>query len=47
AYRQNINTGYSNGDNIEVLEGLTPSDTVVTIGQSSLQDSALVEIVSL
>jgi membrane fusion protein (multidrug efflux system) len=47
AYRQNINTGYSNGDNIEVLEGLAPSDTVVTIGQSSLQDSALVEIVSL
>ena len=47
AYRQSINTGYSNGDNIEVLEGLAPSDTVVTIGQSSLQDSALVEIVSL
>jgi RND family efflux transporter MFP subunit len=47
AYRQNINTGYSNGDNIEVLEGLAPSDTVVTIGQNSLQDSALVEIVSL
>lgn len=47
AYRKNINTGYSNGDNIEVLEGLAPSDTVVTIGQSSLQDSTLVEIVSL
>jgi RND family efflux transporter MFP subunit len=47
AHRKNINTGYSNGNNIEVLEGLAPSDTVVTIGQSSLQDSAKVEIVSL
>lgn len=46
AYRRNVNTGYVNGDSIEVLEGLTPSDTVVTIGQSSLQDSSLVEIVS-
>jgi membrane fusion protein (multidrug efflux system) len=47
AYRRNINTGYSNGENIEVLDGLAPSDTVVTIGQSSLQDSAFVDIVSL
>lgn len=46
AFRKIINTGYSNGDNIEVLEGLNPADTVVTIGQNSLQDSALVEIIS-
>lgn len=46
AYRRNVKTGYVNGNNIEILEGLIPSDTVVTIGQSSLQDSALVEIVS-
>lgn len=46
AYRRTINTGYVNGDNIEVLKGLSPADTVVTIGQSSLQDSALVEVVS-
>jgi len=46
AYRKTINTGYVNGDSIEVLDGLSPEDTVVTIGQSSLQDSALVEIVS-
>lgn len=45
-YRRIIRPGYTNGDNIEVLEGLSPSDTVVTIGQSSLQDSALVEIIS-
>lgn len=47
AYRKNIRTGYTNGNNIEIVDGLAPSDTVVTIGQSSLQDSAMVEIVSL
>jgi membrane fusion protein (multidrug efflux system) len=46
AYRRNLSTGYVNGNSIEVLDGLSPSDTVVTVGQSSLQDSALVEIVS-
>lgn len=46
AYRKTISTGYINGDNIEILQGLNPADTVVTIGQSSLQDSALIEVVS-
>lgn len=46
AYRKNIETGYVNGTNIEVTDGLAVGDQVVTIGQSSLQDSALVEIVS-
>lgn len=46
AYRKTINTGYENGNNIEVLDGLAPTDTVVTIGHTSLQDSALVEIIS-
>lgn len=47
AYRRNIETGYSNGNNIEVLSGLNPADTVVTIGQNSLQDSTMVDIISL
>ncbi|MDZ7682534.1 MAG: efflux RND transporter periplasmic adaptor subunit [Fodinibius sp.] len=46
AFRRPVRTGYLNGDSIEILEGLSPADTVVTIGQSSLQDSALVEVVS-
>lgn len=46
AFRKTVNTGYTNGDNVEVLSGLSPADTVVTIGQSSLQDSVIVEIVS-
>lgn len=46
AYRKDISTGYTNGNNVEILSGINPADTVVTIGQSSLQDSSLVEIVS-
>lgn len=45
-FRRTIETGYVNGSNIEVLQGLQDGDSVVTIGQSSLQDSALVQIVS-
>ena len=45
-FRRPVQTGYVNGANIEVLEGLADGDSVVTIGHSSLQDSALVQIVS-
>lgn len=45
-FRRTVETGYVNGANIEVLEGLTDGDSVVTIGHSSLQDSALVQVVS-
>lgn len=45
-FRRAIETGYVNGNNIEVMNGLQDGDSVVTIGQSSLQDSALVQVVS-
>lgn len=45
-FRRQIQTGYINGSSIEVLEGLKESDSVVTIGQSSLQDSSLVEVIT-
>lgn len=45
AYQRPITTGYANGDNVEILQGLTSTDTVVVTGQSSLQDSTLVEAV--
>ena len=45
-FRRTIQTGYVNGSNIEVVNGLQDGDEVVTIGQSSLQDSALVQVVS-
>lgn len=45
AYKQPVKTGYVNGKNIEILEGVTTGDFVVTIGQNSLRDSTLVEII--
>ncbi|HEY1076390.1 MAG TPA: efflux RND transporter periplasmic adaptor subunit [Fontimonas sp.] len=46
AHRRPIKTGYSDAEHYEVLEGLKAGDQVVTIGQSSLKDSAKVEIVT-
>ncbi|MEO1022420.1 MAG: efflux RND transporter periplasmic adaptor subunit [Bacteroidota bacterium] len=45
AFRKEIQTGYVNGRNIEVLNGLDDGELVVTIGQTSLQDSARVNVV--
>lgn len=44
-FRRTIQTGYENGANIEVTGGLSDGDSVITVGQSSLQDSALVQVV--
>lgn len=46
AFKLPIQTGYTNGSNIEVLNGLTVGDMVVTIGQGSLQDSTKVSVVN-
>ena len=45
AYKRPVQTGYINQDHTEILSGLEMDDQVVTIGQSSLQDSTRVEIV--
>lgn len=45
AYRKLVKTGYVNGANIEVLEGLKAGEKIVTTGQGSLKDSSKVEIV--
>ncbi len=45
-FRKPISTGYENGTNIEVVDGLAEGDSVVTIGHSSLQDSAKVQEIS-
>lgn len=47
AFKKNITTGYSNGLNVEVLDGLMDGEIVVTVGQGSLQDSSKVNIVKL
>ena len=46
-YKQDIETGYINSIYIEVVSGLTPGDTVVTLGKGSLKDSARVEFVNV
>lgn len=46
AYRQIIETGYVNSTHIEILEGLSDGDTVITTGKGSLKDSTKVEMVS-
>lgn len=45
AYKKEIQTGYTNGVNIEVLEGLEDGEVVVTTGQGSLKDSSRVNVV--
>ncbi|HCD51366.1 MAG TPA: efflux transporter periplasmic adaptor subunit [Balneolaceae bacterium] len=47
AFRRIIKTGYVNGTNIEVLEGLDDGEIVVTTGQGSLSDSTRVNVVGL
>lgn len=46
AFKQSIQTGYNNGLNVEVIEGLEDGEIVVTIGQGSLQDSTKVNIIN-
>ena len=46
AFKKAIQTGYTNGTNIEVLEGLDDGEIVVTIGQGSLQDSSKVNVIN-
>lgn len=45
AFKKNIRTGYTNGTNVEVIDGLDDGEIVVTIGQASLQDSSKVNVI--
>jgi membrane fusion protein (multidrug efflux system) len=45
ALRQTVKTGYSETDQIEILEGLSEGDQVALSGQTALRDSARVEII--
>lgn len=46
AFKKNIQTGYNNGRNVEVIDGLEDNEIVVTIGQGSLQDSTKVSVIN-
>jgi hypothetical protein len=41
-----VTTGYANGDQIEILDGVAEGEQVVTTGQATLQDSARVEVIN-
>lgn len=45
AFKKVIQTGYTNGSNVEVINGLDDGEMVVTIGHGSLQDSSKVNVI--
>ncbi len=46
ALRRMVKIGYINTTHLEITDGLQVGDTIVTVGQASLKDSARVEIIS-
>ena len=46
AIRRQVVTGYSNAGMIEVVEGLSDGDRVITVGQIGVKDEALVTIIN-
>jgi len=46
ARRRAIQTGYSMGENIEVIQGLSGDETVITLGQTGLKDGAEVTVIT-
>ncbi|MFQ5569806.1 MAG: efflux RND transporter periplasmic adaptor subunit [Rhodothermales bacterium] len=45
AYRQIVQTGYSDEAHTEIISGLQSGDVVITTGQASLRDSSKVEVI--
>lgn len=45
AFRRMVKIGYINTTHLEITDGLQVGDTIVTIGQASLKDSARVEVI--
>ena len=45
AYRQVVETGYSNDAQTEVISGIAAGDVVIITGQNSLRDSSKVEVI--
>ncbi len=46
AYLSEVNTGTSSGEMIEIVEGLSPGDIIVSVGLEKLSDGQKVKIVS-
>jgi len=46
SYVQKVELGITDGDNTEVIQGLTLGDSVATVGMNNLKDSSYVKVVS-
>ncbi|MDZ7372392.1 MAG: efflux RND transporter periplasmic adaptor subunit [candidate division KSB1 bacterium] len=46
AHEVPVKLGYTNGDKVEVLEGLAEGDTVITVGQEGLREGMPVRVVA-
>ncbi len=46
AVRRTVRIGYSNSGMVEIVEGLTDTDLVVTVGQVGLKDDATVTVIN-
>ena len=46
AYRQVVETGYSNDEHMEIISGIDAGDIIITTGQNSLRDSSKVEVIN-
>jgi membrane fusion protein (multidrug efflux system) len=46
ARRREVQTGLSEGEHIEILDGLQDGDRVIVLGQAGLKDGARVEVVA-
>ncbi|MCH8962863.1 MAG: efflux RND transporter periplasmic adaptor subunit [Bacteroidetes bacterium] len=46
AYRQVVETGYSNDAHMEIISGIDAGDIIITTGQNSLRDSSKVEVIN-
>lgn len=47
AYRQTVETGFTNERQVEIVGGLNPGDLVVTAGHASLKDKTKVELLKM
>lgn len=46
AKRRTVTTGYSNGNKLEILDGLVPGEKIVVVGQAGLSDGNAVRVVN-
>jgi membrane fusion protein (multidrug efflux system) len=46
AKRRKVRVGYADGGRVEITDGLTDGDRVVTLGQAALRDGAKVQVIS-